>query len=272
MENESLPSKAFDLLKDETAPLAKTAAKLADEALSPTTQSFGKTLSDIWYLVFGGIGYTADKRRLKYANELKIFESELEKQLSEIPDEKRTEPSVQTAMNALSDARYCVEEPELREMFCKLLASACNSDTATKAHPSFASIIRRMSPFDASLLCDLSHEKILNHPIAKYVIKNQNGNTRILMKNVLCINGSVLENMKEVALSLDILHSLGLIDINYMEWISDNSPYAPFETSAYYLNLCKTVAKRYGEQWKAESERGVLTITDLGQQFISVCL
>lgn len=37
------------------------------------TQGIGQTLSDVWYLVFGGISQAADKRRMKYAHNLELY-------------------------------------------------------------------------------------------------------------------------------------------------------------------------------------------------------
>ena len=45
------------------------------------TKSIGQTLSDAWFLVFGGISHQANKRRMKYAHDLEIYNYELSRQL-----------------------------------------------------------------------------------------------------------------------------------------------------------------------------------------------
>lgn len=41
------------------------------------TKSIGDTVSDIWFLVIGGVGQFAEKRKLKYAIELEKYNKEL---------------------------------------------------------------------------------------------------------------------------------------------------------------------------------------------------
>lgn len=52
------------------------------------TQNMGTTLADIWYLVFGGISQSADKKKLKYSYALKKMEEELKEDISKIPQNK----------------------------------------------------------------------------------------------------------------------------------------------------------------------------------------
>ena len=52
----------------------------------------------------------------------------------------------------LAGARKCREEPELRDWFAQLLASAMDPKASALVHPSFASIIAEMAPIDAVVL------------------------------------------------------------------------------------------------------------------------
>lgn len=271
MENDSLPSQAVELLKNETAPIAKTAANIAENTVGPVSKGLGGTLGDLWFLVFGWIGHAADRRRIKYEHDLNEFKDKLECKISEIPDEKKQEPNTQVAMNALDAARFCVEEPELREMFCNLLASASNSDKASKAHPSFASIIRRMSPFDATLLRQLTVTD--THPIANFVLKANTGGTIPVAKNVLALNGRVVDNTIDVAASLDVLQSLGLIYLDHFNFFNDDSKYDPFRNCSNYQSLNASIKAMTNTPYiGTDIERGTVTLTDLGKQFVAVCM
>lgn len=183
------------VVEEAVGPSAQAAAGIVTNTTQPLTKGIGSTLGDLWFLVFGGISHAADKRRAKYSSALNAYESELSSEIGQIPPEKRTEPNTQVAMNALADSQYCVEEPILRTMFCKLLASASSSDTAHLTHPSFSAIIKRMAPYDADLFMRIaSHE---THPIVSFQLDSINHKGyQEHTKNVLAIHGTVLENTK----------------------------------------------------------------------------
>jgi hypothetical protein len=60
------------------------------------------------------------------------------------------EPTV--AGPALESLRFAGSQPALREMYVNLLATAMDKETATKAHPSFAEIIRQLTPDEARVV------------------------------------------------------------------------------------------------------------------------
>lgn len=88
------------------------------------TQNIGTTLADIWYLVFGGISQSAEKRKLKYSFALKEFENELKTKTSKIPVINRIEPDFQIVGPALESSKYCIMHKELRDMFSSLITSS----------------------------------------------------------------------------------------------------------------------------------------------------
>lgn len=246
--------------------LSQTVGEVAEAAAKPLATSMGQTLSDAWFLIFGRIGFEADKRRAKYAASLEQFKQELEDSINEVPEQSRIEPSTQVAAGALSDAQYCIEEPELREMFCKLLTSSVNKDKADHVLPMFSSIIRRMSPADAVLLRKLGN---VFRPIVNYQITTSSSNGyRDVMQNVLAIDGAVLDNPTAKAVSLDVLQTLGLIEITYSLFLTvpNTDAYSPFETYSVYIRL----QAQHGS--KAKYEKGLVRLTPLGKRFYSICV
>ena len=121
------------------------------------TKAIGSTVSDIWFLVFGGIGHMAEKRKLRYAVELENYNRELYEKIEAIPNEKRVEPDIQIVAPALEASKYCVEKEELREMFVNLIASSMSSDKAVKVHPIFTDIIGKLSSTDALLFKSIAN-------------------------------------------------------------------------------------------------------------------
>ena len=244
--------------------LSQTVGEIAEAAVKPLATSVGQTLSDAWSLIFGKLGFMADKRRAKYAASLEQFKRELESSINEVPEQSRIEPSTQIAAGALSDAQYCIEEPELREMFCKLLTSSVDKGKSAHVLPLFSSIIRRMSPADAALL-----KKLRNGiwPIVNYQITNPDSTGySIAMQNVLAIDGIVVDSPVEKAVSLDVLQALGLIEISYSIFLTAPNAYDPFETYSGYTQL----KFLYGS--KVKYGKGLVRLTSLGKQFYSICV
>lgn len=74
------------------------------------TKSIGQTLSDAWFLVFGGISHQANKRRMKYAHDLEIYNYELSQAIANVPPENLIEPDIQTTAQALENSKYCIDQ------------------------------------------------------------------------------------------------------------------------------------------------------------------
>lgn len=132
------------------------------------TKNIGSTLADIWFLVFGGIGQMAEKRKLRYAVELEKYNKELNKKLSEIPLDKRVEPDTQVIAPALEASKYCAEKEVLRKVFVNLIASSMNSDKSKKVHPIFTDIIVTLLENQTSSLIKISHSCVVLLTIRQY--------------------------------------------------------------------------------------------------------
>lgn len=244
-----------------------------------TTKTIGDTLSDIWFIVFGGISHYADKRKLRYAVELEKMNIELHEETKRIPEEKIIEPDIQLVAPALEASKYCVEKEELRKMYVKLIASTINSDKAPNVHPIFTDIIRKMSSTDAKLFNVIANNRYDDDCI---------------------IFGASIEN---ISFSLTILEQLGLITLNkYGNYEKDNlkrnianqninSYYSVFnninhnffEFDALYDLIFKMITNYFVKEKldgtvfpKHKSVidffQKSITVTSLGQQFKRICL
>lgn len=161
------------------------------------TQNVGTTLADIWYLVFGGISQAAEKRKLKYSYALQEFENELKEKINKIPEDKLVEPDIQVTAQALDAAKYCVDKEELRKMYTNLISSSLNIDTSDYIHPSFANIIKHLSPQDARILEDIYHR-----PVAS-LASSTNDKIRLTSYAVLDSQGLIAIKNRGVYISFD---------------------------------------------------------------------
>ncbi|MED9905272.1 MAG: Abi-alpha family protein [Lachnospiraceae bacterium] len=130
--------------------IPKFADTVLENMLDEPSKNIGNTFSDIWYLVLGGsIHQKAQKRKMKYAFEMEKYREQIEKEISKIPDDKRTEIDIQIIGTILEKSKYCVEKETIRSMYAKLIASSIDSERSSFVHPLFVDIISNMSECDA---------------------------------------------------------------------------------------------------------------------------
>ena len=233
------------------------------------TQGIGQTLSDVWYLVFGGISQTADKRRMKYAHDLELYKQELSQAISSIPEESLIEPNIQITAQALENSKYCIESEELRKLFVNLISKSADSHYASNAHPSFAEIIKQMSPLDAKILKSFHPEQ--HFPLVDYVLKDYSNNSfKTLISNVYIPPFSGVD-LEQVCTSISSLKRLGIIEIVTDIFLADASLYEPFKETSDYQAL-SVYAASFRDSKKLETKNYLGYLTPLGENFYEVCV
>lgn len=247
-------------VSDITQPLLEPLNKL----LVPVASSAGRTLQDVWELVFGGFGNYVDKKREVRRKALEDFKSSLEGKVAAIPQEQLCEPSLSIVGPALDASKYYFEEPELREMFANLIASSMDSQKATSVHPSFSEIIRQMSPLDAQNLTYF----ITWRPVAEYrrVPEGKEG-FQVFLSHVFLANPNE-QDLNRQSVSLASLARLGLIDISYEQFLTNENFYDSFKQTDLYRRFAASLPKNV----KPDIQKGLASPTPLGTQFIQVCL
>jgi hypothetical protein len=253
--------------------------KSVDNALEnltdkPTLEA-GKTFADIWYLVFGGVSHAADKKRFKrqaqlaeYQAGLKKYNKQIEEKINAIPVENYIEPKVQIVAQALEDSKYCVEEPELREMFANLIASASDNTKAASTHPSFSAILKQMSPQDAATLIWLSNNNQMVPTAQIAMSKSAGGGYTLLTDDVIIPNPSDILNIVSPN-SLSSLSAFGIIKIAYGEYLKLEERYNIFDQYAEASGL-KLHAEQQQRQIKIK--KGICGLTPYGKNFCKVCI
>lgn len=247
-------------VSDITQPLLEPLNKL----LVPVASSAGRTLQDVWELVFGGFGNYVDKKREVRRKALEDFKSSLEGKVAAIPQEQLCEPSLSIVGPALDASKYYFEEPELREMFANLIASSMDSQKATSVHPSFSEIIRQMSPLDAQNLTHFTARL----PVVEYrLVTKENEGFQVFLSHVFLANPDE-QDLNRQSVSLASLARLGLVDISYEQFFTDKNVYVGFEETALYRDVTASLP----ENMRLDMQKGVASPTPLGTQFIRVCL
>lgn len=237
------------------------------------TKSIGQTLSDAWFLVFGGISHQANKRRMKYAYDLEIYNYELSQAIANVPPENLIEPDIQTTAQALENSKYCIESEELRKMFVNLISKSVNYAYVEKVHPSFAEIIKQMSPLDARILKSMNPR--YSFPLVDYVLSSSTANKfretfEINLSNVYIPNLSGV-NIQQASSSISSLSRLWIVTIETQSTITDSSVYAPYEQTDYYLEFSRKARQFYASK-RADLHKYLGQFTPLGKNFFEVCV
>lgn len=256
------------------------------------TKAIGETITDIWSIIFGGIHQTAEKRKMKYAHELEQFHQELYTEINKIPSEKLIEPKFQVVAPALENAKYCMEEKELRDLFTNLITASLNKDTAAQVHPSFADIIKRMSPRDASNMASFGN--MANCPIAEYRITHDNNSNYFVDIPYVFLQNKNYTDLRNQSVSISMLKTLGLVDIQFGITISQDS-YTPFystkeykeskemagmfnNTNVDYANLnipeseIKSIQQSLSKKMGVDIVKGIISLTPIGSEFNRICV
>ena len=241
-----------------------------DNALNNLTDkpslAIGTTFSDLWYLVFGNFSYLAEKKKIAYTHKLELFRKELDDSIQLIPPEKLIEPSIQVTAQALENSKYCIESDELREMFTALISNSMNADFSKDVHPSFAEILKQMSPLDAVIIKIFKNSPISGFPLCQYILRIDSS-FKILLDNVFLENPDT--SPPNNSLSISSLSRLGLLETSYGQFIveENNDLYVPFRNHLWY----QLIQKEFPDQ-TIDIKKGVVRLTPLGRSFTQVCV
>ncbi|WP_270595887.1 DUF4393 domain-containing protein [Anaerococcus vaginalis] len=244
--------------------------KLADDTLSPVAKRISGTIISLWDLTFGRIDDFNKKYQLKKDKELKDYKEQLENEINQIDPDNLKEPDLSIIGPALESSKYYFEEEQLRSMFAKLVASSMDKSKSSKVRTSFTNIIQQLNKVDALNLLSFDYKS--RKPIARTEI-GYNSYKFINDKRYQYIffSNRSIEPMSDVmSASIDNLQRLGLVEVSFDRYFSDDSIYNKFQDSEYIFSYTSMKPKFGDGVFKIE--KGVIYLTNLGAQFIDICL
>lgn len=97
------------------------------------------------------------------------FPQEMGAKIADIPDENLVTPPANVAVPALQGLSYSFEEPNLKELYLNLLATASDDRKAIEAHPAFAEVIKQLTPSETKLL----NTTLRHRTVAAVRVKNE---------------------------------------------------------------------------------------------------
>lgn len=271
----------FEILDPNT--LAGAAAGAGFGALAKVFDGPFKSIEDLWYIHFG---HKLALQRAKYEASVEALKTETISELQKIKPENQIEPKLCIAGPAMDAAKYFVEEPDLRSMFAKLIASASDISKVTTVHPAFVEIIKQLTPFEAKIL---KNTNILfsAKPICKLRVQDKKGYNnstlfRPMSKGRNLVNHIIFfenievkkEDLEFYTLILDNLTRLNLCEIPANYTLSDNNLYKIYEDSDVlkaYIQFLK-VSKYEGENEEICLLKETCMPTALGEAFYNTCI
>jgi hypothetical protein len=237
--------------------------KAAGKELGKTALTITKTINNA-LLPLAAVNFAFEKARAYFAEK---FQGDLAAKAGSIPADQVVEPKASIAGPALQGLAFAHEEPNLKEMYLSLLASAMDGRVAASAHPAFVEIIRQMDSEEASLIrgCLQTPNGI---PIAEIrLMESASGNWGVLYRHLLNLHDSTTklptENPRLPAF-VDNWVRLGLAEVDYTKYVATEKTYDWVEQRPEFQKL---KAERETETHKVQFQRGIIVRTSLGEQF-----
>lgn len=221
----------------------ETVAKLVEIAITPLT-----------VLVWG------------YEKIGQLISSSVSEKLSNIPEENITTPPIEVAGPAIEALRFAAHNPNLRELYVNLLATAMDRETIQQAHPGFVEVLKNITGDEALLLKAFISKDTYPLIDVHSKLKEKIGFTLIYS------NYSHLSKVVELPYPdlipsyIDNLCRLGILKIPSQVYITAENTYEPLESDTYLDNIKQQIESE--EIRKVEFERKTLRLTVFGNQFI----
>lgn len=265
-----------------------------NDILHPSMQLVGKSLGstlEFFLTPFAGLQFVNDKVKANLQHRLQQYSDKLQ----QIPQEKQCEVHPELGVPILQRLSYTTND-DVAELFLELLASASNLDKVGLAHPSFISIIDRLSPDEARILVYLKNTSDFRIPYVHIKARRKDkpfSEMNIDFKNLDFknfdfgqIDTSFIDVLKWVTIvplkvSLDFkdniilywanLISCGLLKDEY--GFSLNHVVEQYEEIEKFIKLDE-IRQMYAsnEYSVVETERCFFSTTGLGKQFLQACI
>ena len=239
----------------------------SDAAASNVFKGPAETFSQLWYYHFG---YKMDIKVRQRKQEVEnLFLKDIVTEVSNIPIDQRQEPKLSVLGPALEASKYYIDDEELRMLFAKLIAASMDNSKNEVLQPAFVEIIKQMSPIDAKNLINLYDIKDKQNPIVSIILESKDSkNYKEVFDHFYIENIGNISHVR-VASSLLNLKRLGLIEINYGVFLSDENRYLSYENHPI-INQFKN---EYNDDLHSiKLKKGLIKITNFGMDFCKICI
>lgn len=235
-----------------------------------------QTFQDWWYINYGyNSNETAALLKAKTEINVEKLKNEALKEMSKIEPENIKEPEMIVLGPTLEASKYYIDHEELRSMFAKLLASSMDKSKDNITHSAYVEMIKQMSPLDAENLKCIFDSFPDSIPTCNLKIIMIDGSFNTVF-NYLFINNNETMSQQKQTPSISNLQRLGLINIDFSQYIIQDEKYDKFKDLIVYKELEQTIEKNAIEDVNnrlshPELQKGIITLTPFGQNFCTTC-
>ncbi|MCB5273672.1 hypothetical protein BJG92_01196 [Arthrobacter sp. SO5] len=201
------------------------------------------------------------------------FDKDMTKKLEDVPEENLVPPKASLAAPAMQQLGFSLDEPDLKEMYLNLLATASDNRSQGSAHPSFVEVIKQLSSDEISVL-----NQVLTAPAGGYTptvtinlrTEGEEG-WRVLQKNLIPLNDSssgqpiVRDNLGTY---IDNWIRLGLVEVSYTNHMTGENAYVWAEQRPELIAYKQALETTEGRT--VEFDKGVMASTSFGKSFAKV--
>jgi len=194
------------------------------------------------------------------------FPAEMSERIAGTPEEHLTSPRPSVAVPAIQGLSYSLDEPDLKEMYLSLLATATDNRVSEQAHPSFAEIIKQLSAPEARELLDVLRARAL--PVVRLQWIADPGRGSALMRNHVlpysAVQGGPPSENPSLSVWVDNWVRLGLVHADYTMHLTADGAYDFVQERPEYIDLA---SRHLSGAEGIEITRGIMRSTDFGSRF-----
>ena len=108
-------------------------------------------------------------------------------------------------------------------------------------------------------------------PLCTYSVHLLSGGKKEYRCDVTAVNG-IVQSDARVSNTLEVLSFLGLIKMDYAHWFMEDALYEAFSKCDIYSEVSRICASNPSEFKEVGIEKGIATLTSIGQKFVRVCI
>lgn len=242
------------------------AVPVYQDAIQPAAKQIGQTLETISKTV--NIALAPIKALVWGYEKIEDFiTTRVSEKLKNIPEENITTPPPQVAGPTIEALRYSGHDPNLRELYANLLATAMDKETIHKAHPGFVEIIKNLTSDEATLIqAFIANDQ---YPIIdiRADFPDSNMGYISLYSNYSHLSKIVVIKRPDlIPTYLDNLCRLGILEIPSGVYLTAQNAYEPLESDLEWVAIKELLEKESDK--KIGFGRKLIKPTAFGKLFI----
>lgn len=248
------------------ADLTKTIENAYDDTLKKPLKSSSKVLSTVFDFFHNTILYPMQKYNLYAESKLENYSRELQEKARSIPEENLVTPRVNILGPTFDGLKYNLDEDYVKEMFTNILISDMDKTKRNKVNVAFIYMVNQLNNSDAKLLAQLNEFKTSQIAIIKLNYRKADGGFSYISNDLIASYNNNFMVLK--AVNIENLSRLKLLDVTFEEYFTNKSIYLDI-FNLIKPNISFTLPH---DAIKLDYTYGLLKITDLGKDFIDICL